>query len=202
MEQEQKPKTLSTASNSSIHIDYTSLIRECYNKAYTSLENYQPRTVQSLKDILEVSAQIKALKSKKIEAQEIGTFAFRQPYTKPVFIADTTPYHNPLYTSIILKRIAQYNDHIEKNNLTAPTTEQFNNYISNIKNKDIIDESFTDFGLETDDSTKNRVIVVLPKEVTESAQALDTLIENIMNIKKASPQKIHRLAYIHYQGNK
>jgi hypothetical protein len=199
MEQGQKLGTLSIANNPSIHIDYTSLIRKLYNKADISLNNYNPTALQSLKDIFEISTQIKELKSKGIATKEFGAFAYEQPFETPFLWDKKTPYHNPHYTSIFLKRIADYNNHIEKDNLPIPTKEEFSRYKNNIKNIASNHQATTDFGLDMNldeiDPTKKTVIVDLPKEITEGAQALDALIENITNIKNALPHDIKRLAF-------
>lgn len=171
---------------------------DLYKKAYTALDFYNPTTIQSAENIINIITKTKELKSCNIEPKHIGIFAYNQPIKTKIFSPENPPYNSPLYISVLFERIAQYNANLEKNNFTSPTLEQFNQYTNNQKNTAIIGKAATFrvlLDLEKINAEK-KIISHIPFSI--ATQEFDDLLKDIAIIRETSPSEIKTLADILY----
>ena len=153
MEQEQKP------------LDEYTLIQNVCTKAWNTLDRYDPKNLESIDDVSVIISEFKYLKNQKIEAKEIGRFAYNQPIQKPDFgnMPDLKfyyaqdkpewcayyPYNKYRYVSFLIPLIGQY-ENIKDTNKNA-----FNILIAAITDmRDMNPEVINEFTQRIYDSVK------------------------------------------------
>lgn len=191
-------KTLSASNNATRNNDNFYKKNDLYKKAYTTLDLYNPNNIQSAENIINIITKTKELKSCNIEPKHIGKFAYHQPIKTKFFSPEIPPYNSPLHISVLFERIAQYNAHLEKNNFTSPTLEQFSQYTNNQKITAIIEKAATFrvlLDLEKINAEK-KIITNIP--FTIAMKEFDNLLKDIAMIRETSPSEIKTLADILY----
>ena len=181
------------------HLDYYA-INDIYKKADATLKHYNPTDIQTTIDLSQIIAKTKELKLRNINEKQIGQFAYNQAdqLQYKICFSAKAPYHNPHYISVFFKKIGQYNNHLEKNQFTSPTPQQFQHYINNQKIKAAIEDIKLFIDLDTIDKEK-KVIVDIPMSI--ATKEFRDLTNNISAMRVLDPETIRMIADMLYMEN-
>ena len=201
--QSMEQQTILTTKNVNSDNQNTYPILTLYNKTHNTLKTYNSTNQQSIISLTEILTEIKRLKNDNIIEKNVGLFAFQQEdsLSNKVFSYGKPPYNGPHYISVFFERLAQYNAHIEKNELTSPTSEQFdlhknNRTIINSVNKAASFKLFIDLQKK---NTEEELLTDIPCNI--AVYDFQDLIDNITAMLHTTPEEIKSIASLLY-GNK
>ena len=174
-------------------------MQNLYNTTYENLENITRHSIEAVPSLLAIIEGTNNLKSQGITEQHLTKFACEQEISCTNHIRNHmhSPHNGPHYISVTFARIKTFNDFIENNKHTIPTSEEYHAHLEREKRMATFKKAGSlNLYINKTQLIKKNILTETPNSA--AAQVFHQLIADIYAIRCESSESIINIAKLLY----